>query len=140
MAKPVSIRIARLIWGGMFLAIAAGLFAMAAKLAAADAELAAKARQIEGTVIEVVHRGPKRFSYPIVAFTDQTGQRRRFSNTVGSKPPAYARGDRVPVLFDPENPADATIDSFFDRYFAIILLSIMGAGCAFLGFFTLRLR
>ncbi len=88
--------------------------------------------QVEG---EVVNLNSRRSSdsytyYAEVEFRDNLGERIRFSDSVGSSSPMYKRGDRVTVLYDPENVYDAIIDrGIFNWLFTMIL-----AGCSFLSF------
>lgn len=49
----------------------------------------------------------------VVEFTTSTGQVVRFQDPTSSNPPAYRRNQEVTVLYDPENPEFAVIDSPF---------------------------
>jgi hypothetical protein len=77
--------------------------------------------------------------YPIVAFTPKDGPKVEFrSRTGGSRRGPI--GERVAVLYDPRNPHEATIDSFFSLWFTVLLLlalglSFAGAGAALLVLF-----
>lgn len=69
-------------------------------------------KQAEGTVIEMV--GNKQKS-PVVEF-NANGQRHTFQSRMSSSPPAYSVGEKVSVLYHPEEPARAQIDSFSERW------------------------
>jgi hypothetical protein len=65
---------------------------------------------------------------PLVEF-EHEGRRHRFTDSVGSNPASYRRGDAVPVLYDPRNPADARIDR--GRWNLAIPALIAAAGALF---------
>lgn len=115
--------------GVMLFCIGAGLLVVAARFGNADSDIVAAGGRADGVVVDVVgqrgSRGKITFR-PIVAFTDQTGQRRTFASNVSSSPPAYERGEAVSVVYDPANPGDAKIDSFMERYFGTLMFGIMG--------------
>ncbi len=101
-----------------------------------------KAQLIEGQVLKNVQRRSKDSYtyYPIVAFITPDGRQVEFMSSTGSKPPSYAAGETVEVLYLPDNTEDARINSFFSLWFGSIVLGIMGsvffligAGLAILG-------
>lgn len=47
----------------------------------------------------------------------------RVTGRISSKPPAFNAGDKVTVLYKPDNPADAQIDGFVERW---LFLTIFG--------------
>jgi len=50
--------------------------------------------------------------YPVVRYSPPgSDQAITFEHNVGSNPPSYAVGDPVPVLYHPDNPANAIIDA-----------------------------
>ncbi|MFI0238747.1 DUF3592 domain-containing protein [Streptomyces sp. NPDC016845] len=51
-------------------------------------------------------------AYPVVEFVPADGERRTFTDSSGSKPPAYDEGERVEVLYRAESPEDAKINGF----------------------------
>jgi hypothetical protein len=46
------------------------------------------------------------------------------TSSVASSPPALRMGQEVTVLYDPANPADGTMESFLELWFAPMLLGI----------------
>lgn len=73
-------------------------------------------REVEapGRVVEMVTRRDEQgneFYYPVVAFALADGSRRTVQMAEGSWPPAYAVGDEVTVLYDPEKPLEARMKS-----------------------------
>lgn len=86
----------------------------------------------EGTVVDVVARtsttedsdGRSREStayHPTVRFRAD-GRTYTFTSSTGSDPPAYEVGDRVPVVYDPADPGDARVNTFWSLYLAPIVL------------------
>lgn len=133
MGKASTTLWAQCVWGAILLAIAAGFFSLAVDFSRADDRLSATA---PGVVADIVERGGSRRNptfYPIVAFTDLAGQRRRFLGRVGSHPAAYQRAEQVRVIYNPANPSDAMIDSFTDRYLATSALCFFGSVMALMG-------
>jgi len=81
----------------------------------------------DGIVVDVVSRGAKsRSYYPVVSFTARDGREYRFEGGIGSNPPDYSTHDRLKVLYDPSNPKTASIDTFFQKWFATAILFILG--------------
>jgi hypothetical protein len=65
-------------------------------------------------VIEMTERRSSEgsiFYYPVVAFDLPDGRGQRVQLGEGSWPPAHRVGDLVTVLYQPQNPLDARIDS-----------------------------
>lgn len=71
--------------------------------------------------------------YPVVEFTAKDGKRREVQLSEGSFPPAYEVGDDVTILYEPDHPLDARIQSFGSSALMWILPGITGIlGIAFL--------
>lgn len=66
------------------------------------------------------------------------GKEHTFTSPVSSSDPEYEVGDEVELLVDPENPRDASIDSFMGTWFVTALLSGMGLIFSLVGFFVAR--
>lgn len=116
--------------GGIFFPIGLVLVAVALYFIQADRKLAQAGGRAEGTVIEIVHaRGTsgKIVYRPLVEFRTPGRERQEFANDVSSSLPGYGRGERVQVLFDPDNPADAKIDSFMERFFIPSIFGLVGS-------------
>lgn len=80
-----------------------------------------------GTVIDNNYRG----GYAVVEYEWQ-GERKEYTTTTSSRPPAFDKGERVEVLVNPGDPSDVTLNSFIERFLAILILSALGT--VFLGF------
>lgn len=137
MPKINGTQLGYLVWCAIYFAIAAGFFFESADLAKPGNLLAAKGGQAPGYVINMVKmRGGSRYKdayRPIVRFTDNDGRLRQFGSKVSSNPPAYAKGERVTVIYDPADPSDAMIDSFRERYLFSLVMGIFGTVMALFG-------
>lgn len=86
----------------------------------------------QGTVVEVVSRTQrsdgerKTFFYPTVEFRTAAGDVIRFEHSTGSNPPAYRVGDAVDILYNPQTPQDAMIDSWDIWLPSMIVMGIGG--------------
>jgi hypothetical protein len=88
--------------------------------------IAATGQRTEGEVTRIVwSKGRGSTSRPVVRF-EVEGAVVEFQGWWGSRPPAYSVGDQVPIFYRPENPGQAVIDSFVERY----LLGIIFGGIA----------
>jgi hypothetical protein len=69
--------------------------------------------------------------YPRIRFQTTDGHEINFVSNVGSNPPSYAVNERVAVLYDPQQPYSASLNSFASLWGATVALGI--AGVAFTG-------
>src|SRR5690348_8317024 len=86
-----------------------------------------KAQISQGEVIMVtIDKSGKTVTYkPVIEFYDRKGIRIEFASLEGSNPPKYTLGDNVEVLFNPENPFDAKINSFFSIWGGVLIMFII---------------
>ncbi len=107
-----------LLVGPIMLAIGLGLLFLGLQWRASTQNQIAAMIPADGTVVEVVSRtstsgGERRtFFYPVVEFRTVDGESIRFESSIGSNPAAYRVGDTVKVLYDPQTPQSALIDSW----------------------------
>lgn len=85
----------------------------------------ASASRASGTVIELERRqsgddGPT--YYPVIRFIDADGREVTFTSSTGSNPPSKREGDKVDVLYDPKNPNEAELNSFFALWFGPLMV------------------
>jgi hypothetical protein len=120
------------ILGGLFGVLGLVLLGVAVALAVSTADFRASALRTGGTVVAVTeHRSHSTSSgrssswYPTVTYTVD-GRQYSFESNVGSNPPAYAEGDTVPVAYDPADPADAQIASFWTAYLPTVVFGGIG--------------
>jgi flagellar basal body-associated protein FliL len=73
------------------------------------------------------------YYYPVVEFTAADGRTRTVQMSEGSNPPSYETGEEVVVLYNPQKPIDARIQSTDSAVLMWILPGITGVlGLAFL--------
>jgi hypothetical protein len=97
----------------------------------------------QGRVVEIVHRREyvneqdrvvQDYYFPVVQFVSQNGRRHTVHMTEGSSVPLHEVGDEVTVLYNPERPLEARIQSFGSAALMWVLPGITGIlGLAFLG-------
>jgi hypothetical protein len=95
----------------------------------------ATAARAEGTVVEVIHqRSSDSSTYkPVVQFATADGRQVEFTSSVGSNPPAYSKGAKVEVLYQPSSPEQARINGFLDLWLLPAILGGMGAVFTLIG-------
>ncbi len=76
--------------------------------------------------------------HPLVAYTDGAGRAVEFTDSVGSNPPLYRRGDAVTVLYLAERGGSAIIDRGLWNWLPALLLYLFGAGLAAVAVSVLR--
>lgn len=74
--------------------------------------------------------------YPIFRFTAQDGQEYRVKHNQGSNPPAWKKGEKVELLYLPDEPEKAVPNTFWGKYGASVILVVMGCGFTALGSFV----
>lgn len=107
-----------------------GIMLLVAAFSAYDAFVWSGSRdRAPGRVVdtgEVPGDGNTVYSYPVVAFMDRDGRSHTVKMPGGSSPPEWAMGDTVTVLYDPERPADARIDSWSSTLLLWLLPAVTG--------------
>lgn len=125
--------------GGIFGLIGLVLLCVGIALAASTASFLASAKRTDGAVVALTARtnttrssdGHTRSDtswYPTVEFTVD-GRRYSFQSSTGSNPPSYKKGESVPVAYDPDDPSNARIASFWSAFLAPLIVG--GLGVAF---------
>ena len=102
-----------------------------------------KEESVPGMVVDVVKRRElvneendivRDFYYPVIEFVPSDGHKRSLQVNEGSDSPYYEKGDEITVLYDPEHPLDARINSAGSNALMWVLPSITGIlGIAFAG-------
>ncbi len=90
-----------------------------------------------GTIVELVHNsggsdGSSTYC-PRFTFVSDDGHQHSVTSTTGSNPPAFQVGQEVEVLYSPEKPAEAEINSFLELYFLCCALGFFGLVDVLLG-------
>lgn len=70
---------------------------------------------------------------PEVKYQTPEGVEYRFISSSGSNPASFSRGERVQILYLPENPQDGRIDAFFSLWGGTLICGVMGAIFALVG-------
>ncbi|MEK6256175.1 MAG: DUF3592 domain-containing protein [Chloroflexota bacterium] len=92
------------------------------------------AESADGTVVQVdsVQKSDGDILYhPVIEFTTVGGEDIEYRVSSGSNPPAFKVGEQVEVLYNPDFPADAHVNSFLDLWLFSTILLVFG------GFFLL---
>lgn len=88
----------------------------------------------DGHIVELRRKpGSSRISLaPTFRFTAQNGVSYTVMSNIYEKPPTYVPGGSVPVLYPPDQPASARIDSFWQLWMPQFVLGVVGAGFSFI--------
>jgi hypothetical protein len=120
----------------IFLLIGLGLLGGAAFLVVDTRNDIARADKADGTVVALIGERDSdgdTMYYPRVRFITRSGNPVEFTGSVGSSPAAFDVGEPVAVLYDPAEPEEARIDSFFQLWFAALVLGGIGLVFAAIG-------
>ena len=92
----------------------------------------------QGTIIEVVaqkststdedgYSSTTTNYYPVIEFKDQNGKLQKFQASVGvSNKRKWQVQSQLTILYDPQKPEKASIQSFMQLWFTTLLLAIFG--------------
>lgn len=89
----------------------------------------ASAQEARAEVIgikESIGSSRERVYYPVLRYRTQQGATKEVVSSVGSNPPRYKEGDSVVVLYDPAQPGDVRIHSFFNVWVGPLVLGVLG--------------
>jgi len=124
------------ILGTVFLAVGLGMFAGGFLAWRSHAAFAAHALRADGIVVDQARssgsKGGTMYS-PVVEFSTADGRTVRVTGSVSSSSPSYARGDHVPVLYDPANAEQARLDSFMEAWFVTLIMGGLGSVFGLIG-------
>ena len=76
--------------------------------------------------IRTTHRAGDYRHHPIFRFTDASGAAHLYESPLGANPPAWDKGDSVHVYYDPDNPADVLVDTFWQKYLLVVIAGSVG--------------
>lgn len=104
----------------------------------------ATAESAAGVVIENVWRyssssngGNSGTYHPRVRFRTRTGQDMEFVSNTGSMPAAYRQNEAVTIVYDPEDPAHASINGFWSLWLGTVIATGLGIVFALVGIVSL---
>lgn len=111
-------------WFWVFPGIGAVLVACAIAVQVVRINEQAQMLAATGDVVDLTH------GCPAVRFITQSAEPVIFQGDVCSNPPAFGLGDPVAVLYDPQQPSNASINGFLENWFVSLVLG--GIGSVFL--------
>src|SRR6266702_6212389 len=107
-------------FGAIFLAISLTMLGIAGFLVWKTCHFLDRAVRAQGTItalVPVTRPNHKNRTYAAqFSFTTPAKQAVKITSTSSSNPPEFEVGESVAVLYLPNNPADARIDSFFQLW------------------------
>ena len=132
---------------GIFLFVAVITLSIAVISGISAARAVAKEQSASGRVVDLTlrtsrggydsqgtYQAPQDYYYPVVEFTLPDGSSKSVQLSEGSWPPAYEIGEEVTILYDPEKPINARIQSTSSTILQWLVPGITGTlGIAFLG-------
>jgi hypothetical protein len=71
--------------------------------------------------------------YPIFRFRTDSGQEYTICSETGSNPPGFKKGASVGVLYDPDKPTDARLDTFMQLWLGPLILFALGGVSTLVG-------
>lgn len=83
-------------------------------------------KSAEGEVTELIIPSGSDTYHPKVRFQTESGKEVIFVDSVGSTPPSFTVGESVKVFYQPDNPQNAKISSFFSLWFLVVVFGLMG--------------
>lgn len=89
----------------------------------------ASAQEARAEVIgvkESIGSSRDRVYYPVLRYRTQQGATKEVVSSVGSNPPRHKEGDSVVILYDPAQPGDVRIHSFFNVWVGPLVLGALG--------------
>jgi hypothetical protein len=132
---------AALLAGRVFIAIGLLIVFVAATQASRSMKFATAGVSAEGTVVQQIRKPGRRPRVrPMVRFATQAGVSIDFTSTESSRYPRYEDGQKVAVVYLPDAPEHAEIDSFGVLWGGPLLMSLAGLVFAVTGVLVLRRR
>jgi hypothetical protein len=122
-------------WGAIFLGVGVVMLVISIAIEAVGAHWRSTARPTEGTVVRLV--GDEDGVAPVVRYRVD-GRDREWQSALFSRPPAFAVGQSVRLLFQPGDPDDAAIDTFLSRHFGGLIAGSLGLVFTVVGAVVIR--
>lgn len=131
--------------GVIFLMLASGAWAYGLFSAAQTHENLSSWAKTEGVVTSLessTHHGRRgtHTTYRACYRFEVGGVRYTGKQSVASNPPAYHKGEKLTVIYNPAHPYESDVDSAFDLYFKSFGFGVVGLVFFLIGFFALRGR
>ncbi len=117
-----------IIFGGLGLILPA----IAGVLYLNEQKFLSRAEQVTGTVVDL-DRSDDAYC-PVIEFQTKRGEPVRYYGNVCSSPPSYDLGERVDVVYDPQNIRHVQMTGFWSQYVGVFVLGVIGLPFFLLGF------
>lgn len=85
--------------------------------------------KVEGVIYSLEQDRRSGIYYPVVRFRTKENRWITKKLNFGTNPPQYAEGEKVSVLYDPDDPENVDFDSSFNLTVAPALFIIIGLVC-----------
>jgi len=120
-----------LIFGG----VGALLLAIAAFLYFREQAFLASGETVTGTVstFEVSNSDDSTTYCPVITFRTKRGESVEYHANVCSSPPSHDVGEKVEVVYDPENIKHVQMNGFWSKYVGVFVLAVIGLPFFLLG-------
>ena len=133
---------AKIIIGGViFFLVGAGVLVGDFFITTGTVSFLNSSTKTDGSIVNIVQsRSSDSGNYmyaPEVSFIDASGQTITFTSGVSSSYSSYKVGDKVSVLYDKNNSRIARINTFFQLWFATIVMSVVGVIFFLIGLFII---
>ena len=129
----------KILIGVIFFIIGAGLLVGDFYMIKSTTTFLSDSDKAEGVVVNLVSsrssNGNTMYS-PEVSFTDASNKNITFTSSISSSAPGYTVGEKVAVLYDKNNSQSAKINTFFQLWFGVMIMSILGAVFFLIGLLT----
>lgn len=131
--------------GGIFLFFGLVMLSVSCYIFYSNYTFSQKAVAVEGKVIDFTTSystdddGNSTLMYSAVFEYEYNGKMYEHESDVSSSSQDYDDGEIVEILIDPDSPRKALVNTFWERWFAIILLGFMGTAFTGGGFLALKM-
>ncbi len=121
---------------GVGVLVGAGMSAHTAYQVSADGVIA------QGEVVSLKRerssgkRGSRTSYYPVFRFAAQDGREYRVKHNQGSNPPVWKKGEKVELIYLPDNPETAVPNTFWGKYAFPFILAVFGTAFTVMGSFV----
>ena len=119
----------KILFGVIFFLIGAGLLVGDFYMIKSTTAFLSDSEKIEGVVTNIISSrssdGDIMYS-PEVTFTDASNKNVTFKSNISSTVAGYTVGEKVPVIYNKSNSQNAKINTFFQLWFGVIIMSILG--------------
>lgn len=127
--------------GCVFALVGVGVLVGAGKSAHTAYQVSADGVIAQGEVVSLKlerssgRRGGSTY-HPVFRFTAQDGQVYRVKHSQGSNPPAWKKGEKVELIYLPDDPEKAVPNTFWGKYADPFILTIFGTAFIVMGSFV----